>query len=591
MILLFFVKPFKTENKQSSPHGNVVGMLYGVLAVLEAATHYVADKAKKVAKQAAAVCCRLVLKVKPLAAKAAKTSLDFASLHATELIGRLHSSRLRAVLAAGTVAAAVAVIVTANAANYTAGVAVKLDGKTVGYVVDEEAAADVENTVQEKIYGNKMGLMTIEYEETLVKRNKLSDDNEVADSVLNSIGGIKRRSALTVDGEIMAVADDRDTLEQALASLVEYYTGDDFEFIGYENDLSIIDIYVTADSTDGIADSAEDILAGKAGISVLTARVENEYDVELPYDTVVTYDDSHTSSYSKVKSKGQNGSGFVSERVYYCNGKRVNSGVIYSEIINAPVNEEVVKGICEESVTTTVGGYVPAAKAIGGKGSMIFPCAVTSRTYISSFWGDGRGHRGVDIASPYGSDIYAAMDGVVTFSGTKGAYGKCIIVKHSDGLETLYSHNSRNLVKAGEIVTAGQVIAKVGATGNATGNHLHFSVMLNGEMVNPAPYIGLSGGSKTSSVTASADTGKTEKTEAAAPAADDSNQDEPSGTDSKAEVEEPAAEPAEKENTDPGKTDTGSDDTGDKNKEGSEKSVEAESDKSDSPSDSDTKSE
>lgn len=585
---MFFVKPFKTENKHSSPHTAAVNRLYGVLSFLGTAVHYAADKVKGAAKQAAEVCCRFALKVKPKAVKTVGIMLDFVSLHATELIGRLHSSRLRAVLAAGTVAAAVAVIVTANAANYTAGVAVKLDGKTVGYVLNEEAAADVENTVQEKIYGNKMGLMTVEYEETLVKRNKLSDDNEVADSVLNSMDGVKKCSALTVDGEIMAVADDRDTLEQALASLVEYYTGDDFEFIGYENDLSIIDIYVTDGSTDGIADSTEDILAGMAGISVLTARVENGYDVELPYDTVVTYDNSHTSSYSKVMSKGQNGSGFVSERVYYCNGKRVSSGVIYSEIINAPVNEEIVKGICEESVTTTAGGYVPASKAIGGKGSMIFPCAVTSRTYISSFWGDGRGHRGVDIASPYGSDIYAAMDGVVTFSGTKGAYGKCIIVKHSNGLETLYSHNSRNLVKAGEIVTAGQVIAKVGATGNATGNHLHFSVMLNGEMVNPAPYIGLSGGSKTPSVTPAADAGKTDNTETAAPIGEDNKQEEPTGSDSTTEVEDPAAEPADKGNTDT-ETDTGSDDTEDKKKDGTDKS--AESDKSETPSDISAKSE
>ncbi len=329
-------------------------------------------------------------------------------------------------------AAAVAVIVTANAANYTAGVAVKFDGETVGYVTDANAALTVENDVQSKIYGNKMDIASMEYEETLVKRDDLSDNDELVSVVLDSMDGVKKCSALIVDGEVMGVAESRDTIEQALASLVASYTGDDFEFIGYENDLHITDIYVTEDGIEGIASSPEDFLSGKAGISVLTARIENGYDVELPYDTVVTYDDSHTSDYSKVKTKGQSGVGFISERVIYCNGKRVTSGVLYSEILQAPVNEEVVNGISTKSVRLTSGGYVPASSALGGRtGSMVFPCAVTSRTYISSFWGDGRGHRGVDIASPYGSDIYAAMDGVVTFSGTKGAYGRCIIIKNT----------------------------------------------------------------------------------------------------------------------------------------------------------------
>ena len=493
---MFFVKSFKTENKRGQQKNAAVNMLYSLLPIIKTLAGLAAANAVKGWGLVCRVLRRAERIVKPYAVRAFNAAYKTAGALISAGAEKMRSSRARGILAAGTVAAAVAVIVTANAANYTAGVAVKFDGETVGYVTDANAALTVENDVQSKIYGNKMDIASMEYEETLVKRDDLSDNDELVSVVLDSMDGVKKCSALIVDGEVMAVAESRDTIEQALASLVASYTGDDFEFIGYENDLHITDIYVTEDGIEGIASSPEDFLSGKAGISVLTARIENGYDVELPYDTVVTYDDSRTSDYSKVKTKGQSGVGFISERVIYCNGKRVTSGVLYSEILQAPVNEEVVNGISTKSVRLTSGGYVPASSALGGRsGSMVFPCAVTSRTYISSFWGDGRGHRGVDIASPYGSDIYAAMDGVVTFSGTKGAYGRCIIIKHSDGLETLYSHNSRNLVKVGEIVSAGELIAKVGATGNATGNHLHFSVMLNGEMVDPGPYIGLSGGS------------------------------------------------------------------------------------------------
>lgn len=575
---MFFVKSFKTENKRGQQKNAAVNMLYSMLPIIKTLAGLAAASAVKGWGLVCRVLRRAARVVKPYAVRAFGAAYRATGALISAGAEKMRSSRARGILAAGTVAAAVAVIVTANAANYTAGVAVKFDGETVGYVTDANAALTVENDVQSKIYGNKMNIASMEYEETLVKRDDLSDNDELVSVVLDSMDGVKKCSALIVDGEVMGVAESRDTIEQALASLVASYTGDDFEFIGYENDLHITDIYVTEDGIEGIASSPEDFLSGKAGISVLTARIENGYDVELPYDTVVTYDDSRTSDYSKVKTKGQSGVGFISERVIYCNGKRVTSGVLYSEILQAPVNEEVVNGISTNSVRLTSGEYVPASSALGGrKGSMVFPCAVTSRTYISSFWGDGRGHRGVDIASPYGSDIYAAMDGVVTFSGTKGAYGRCIIIKHSDGLETLYSHNSRNLVKVGEIVSAGELIAKVGATGNATGNHLHFSVMINGEMVDPGSYIGLSGGSGSakggSQTAASADT----KHDDTGSAPDDGEKAEETPAEEPVKPNKPAEEPDAGGKTETPTEEDKKSETGTGNKaDGTEKETESE---------------
>ena len=70
-----------------------------------------------------------------------------------------------------------------------------------------------------------------------------------------------------------------------------------------------------------------------------------------------------------------------------------------------------------------------------------------------------------------------------------GGYGKCIIIKHEDGTETLYSHNSKNYVKEGEKVRCGQKIALTGRTGRATTEHLHFEVRKNGKPVNPMPLL------------------------------------------------------------------------------------------------------
>lgn len=98
----------------------------------------------------------------------------------------------------------------------------------------------------------------------------------------------------------------------------------------------------------------------------------------------------------------------------------------------------------------------------------------------------GRSHTGVDIKTKPNDKILAAFDGIVTMSQTYYGYGKCIKIKHPHGIETLYSHNSKNLVKEGDRVKAGQVIALTGRTGRATTEHLHFECCINGRPFDPA---------------------------------------------------------------------------------------------------------
>lgn len=101
----------------------------------------------------------------------------------------------------------------------------------------------------------------------------------------------------------------------------------------------------------------------------------------------------------------------------------------------------------------------------------------------------GRPHEGLDIAAATGTPIRAAAPGVVAFAGWRTGYGRVVVVAHSFGLTTVYAHASAILVRVGEVVGAGQPMARVGATGDATGPHLHFEVRVRGVPVDPLPLL------------------------------------------------------------------------------------------------------
>ncbi|TML65059.1 MAG: M23 family metallopeptidase, partial [Actinobacteria bacterium] len=96
---------------------------------------------------------------------------------------------------------------------------------------------------------------------------------------------------------------------------------------------------------------------------------------------------------------------------------------------------------------------------------------------------------GIDLAAGMGDPIHAAANGVVVFAGPRGGYGLATLIDHGGSLATLYAHQSQILVSAGQHVVRGQVIGLVGATGYATGPHLHFEVRVNGTPVDPMPYL------------------------------------------------------------------------------------------------------
>lgn len=116
-------------------------------------------------------------------------------------------------------------------------------------------------------------------------------------------------------------------------------------------------------------------------------------------------------------------------------------------------------------------------------------------TRISSYfgwrilWGRSDYHLGIDIPAAAGTDIYASNGGTVVTATWHYSYGYYVLIDHGGGFATLYAHNSRLLVKAGDVVEQGDVIAKMGTTGSSSGNHLHFEVRKNGKVQNPLNYV------------------------------------------------------------------------------------------------------
>lgn len=166
-----------------------------------------------------------------------------------------------------------------------------------------------------------------------------------------------------------------------------------------------------------------------------------------------------------------------------------------NELKKQEAEQEKAEKELQSQINAALKGSSQQGVTYSGNGKFGFP--LTSYTRVSSDYGyrihpitgTKKLHTGIDYAAPFGTSILAAEDGVVLTSGWNSGYGYCVTINHGGGYVTLYGHCSSLLVSAGQKVTKGQTIAKVGSTGNSTGNHLHFEVRINGSTVNPAGYL------------------------------------------------------------------------------------------------------
>ena len=154
----------------------------------------------------------------------------------------------------------------------------------------------------------------------------------------------------------------------------------------------------------------------------------------------------------------------------------------------------LAKAQAEAQANAGSGGGAGAA-VVSGNGMFTHPCPGYSRISSEFGWreapiaGAGNNHKGMDLAAPTGTPIYAAAAGTVTTARYSSSAGNWVVINHGNGLQTDYMHASALYVSEGQSVSKGQNIAAVGSTGQSTGPHLHFQVMQNGTPVNPRNYL------------------------------------------------------------------------------------------------------
>ncbi|CAA9229193.1 MAG: Membrane proteins related to metalloendopeptidases [uncultured Acidimicrobiales bacterium] len=151
---------------------------------------------------------------------------------------------------------------------------------------------------------------------------------------------------------------------------------------------------------------------------------------------------------------------------------------------------ELSRSLNEALAARQVGQVV--APAAQGRFVLPIPTARMSSSFgprIHPIFGTSRLHAGMDLAAPTGTPIRAAAPGVVVTAGWLGGYGNAVVVDHAGGLSTLYAHQSALAVTVGQVVAAGDVVGRVGSTGNSTGPHLHFEVRVLGAPVDPVNYL------------------------------------------------------------------------------------------------------
>lgn len=309
---------------------------------------------------------------------------------------------------------------------------VTLDGKVIGYVENKEKMQEKIEEFANNLEGNVTSIKIAsmpEYKLELVSNVKESDtkEEEILAAVRDNSEIKCRVYAIKLDGNVKASVNSKEEADQ----LVETIKSETTE--GVTLNLEVEEQEQIKQEADANVSSVE------------VAKLVINQDVEVK---VEEYKKEQEAAELKKKQEAM----------------RRNQTVAVSSRAGAPIS------------SASAGRFL--RPVVGGT--------------ISSPFGQRRSgfHKGMDIAVPNGTPIYAADDGVVSFSGWNGTgFGNLVIIDHGDGFMTYYAHCSSLYVTAGQTVTKGQNICAVGLTGNTSGYHVHFEVRYNGTSVNPVNYM------------------------------------------------------------------------------------------------------
>lgn len=311
---------------------------------------------------------------------------------------------------------------------------------------------------------------------TITLNGGKSTSDDVAEVILNNSPQIIKGYSVSVDSKEQLFVADEAAFKTALDARLEKFSVENGTST-FTKDVNLKAIYCA--SVDFADKEEESAFVDSLDVKTAVTTVKT---VEIPFKTVTTKTTAKLAGYNKVTKAGVKGTKEETHDIVYLNGKVTQDKLVSTLVTKEAVNEVVTVGVGKS--------YYTQSEKMASSHGFVWPLNKNVRAqFITAYWGDGRNHKGLDICSPYGTATYAVKDGTVEFAGWYGGYGYSIVINHGNGLKTRYAHSSKLLVKAGEKVTAGQTIALVGSTGNSTGNHLHFEVLLNGRQVNPYPYL------------------------------------------------------------------------------------------------------
>lgn len=418
---------------------------------------------------------------------------------------------------------------------YSPSYAVIVDGNDLGAVADQSVVEQAIQTVEQagtNILGYDYQVeQPIDYQFALTLKSNLASESDIETYFFQQLDELSvelRKYQVSVDGQVVGVVKDRTALDGMLDQLKAQYVtedtisagfaqevdiqpvyatqdlltveemrtalernttgettytvakGDTFNAIAYANDMSVSDLKALNPDIDINRLMIGDVLNVKELIPLLSVETVDDvtYTEAIPCPVETQDDPNLYKGDSKIITQGEEGEALVSATVTYLNGRETQREVRSSEILREPTTTVKAVGTKERPKTASTGKF---QWPIRGR--------ITSYFGGRNIFGSYSYHSGLDIAASYGAAICAADGGTVTFAGTKGTYGKLVIITHDNGTQTYYAHNSSLLVSAGQKVYKGQQIAKAGSTGRSTGVHCHFEVRVRGTAVNPLSYL------------------------------------------------------------------------------------------------------
>lgn len=417
---------------------------------------------------------------------------------------------------------------------YTPSYVLNLDGVDIGVVQDQDVYEQAVENVERRasyILGYEYNLeRSVTYSRALSERtDTFVTAGQIETYLFNEIGEIMKGYILTVDGKVIGAADEETALSGMLEQIAAPYRTEDTVDYGFVEDVKLRNDYITSDynldlndmyatlTKNTTGETTYSVVGGDTYIGIAAANgmtldelmalnpeaslnslfIGDVLNVKkiIPYLSVYTvnretYEEAiacpveyvnDASLYvgnTKVVTQGQEGKALVEANVTYVNGYESERTVVSSTTLTEPTTTVIAQGTTPRPKTASTGRF---QWPIYGR--------INSRFGGRTLYGRYDFHTGLDIAAAYGAPIKAADGGVVSYSGWQGSYGKLVIITHDNGIKTFYAHNSALNVSVGQRVYQGQVIAQAGRTGNATGTHCHFGVMVGGQYVNPLNYL------------------------------------------------------------------------------------------------------